>query len=177
MWRFLGQAVCWTSMSHVQGQIHSWDTLWYFFISLHQSECEILLLDILPFASDTQTRIYALFFSSKQLPEPVGKPVSKPALSCNLMGKVLRPWQSMDNILRAWIPIPLFNYSDQFTKNACWSPGSLSRSPGINHGCIPAAALLGIALSCNLSPPWETVDTSCPEMFNARLDGALSNPV
>lgn len=30
------------------GEMCSWDTLWYFFISLEQSECEILPLDILP---------------------------------------------------------------------------------------------------------------------------------
>lgn len=130
------------------------DALGYFFISLQESECEILPLDILPFASDMQTHIYVFSFTLKQLPEPVGKRVTKPALSSNLVGKVLRPWQSTDHILRAWIPAPLFNCSDQFTKiMSVGSPGSLSRSPGMNHGCMTAVALLRIAFTCNLSPP------------------------
>lgn len=45
-----------------------------------------------------------MHFALKQLPEPVGKPMTKPVLSCNPMDRVLRPWQSMDSILRAWSP-------------------------------------------------------------------------
>lgn len=101
----------------------------YFFISLQESECEILSLDTLPFASDTQTHIYVFSFTVKQLPEPVDKPVTKPTLSCNLMGKVLRPWQSMENVLRAWIPVPSFKYSDQFTN--IMSIGHLRAFPGL----------------------------------------------
>lgn len=92
-------------------------------------QCEILPLDKPSFASVTQTHIYVLSFTSKQLPEPVGKPVTKQALSCNLMGKVLRPWQSMDNIFRAWIPAHSFRCSDQFTK--IMSTGHLGAFPGL----------------------------------------------
>lgn len=100
-----------------------------FFIFLQELECEILPLDILPFASDTQTDICMLSFTLKQLPEPVGKPVTKLALCCNLMGKMLRPWQSMGNILRASIPVLLFNCSDQFTK--IMSVGHVGAFPGL----------------------------------------------
>lgn len=78
----------------VSKEKYAHEMLWgIFFISLQESECEILPLDILPFDSDTQTDIYMLSFTSKQVPEPVGKPVTKTALCCNLMGNVLRPWQ------------------------------------------------------------------------------------